>query len=140
MKKEKSHTSPQTPQAATPIQPLLAAPLTQEEQMSKHAAEIEITKFAKHLWLNRKEINLTVDQHVELTEELIQQRVREHRLAQKEDISKLAEVVFRLSVHLTLSREEAMLQAETMYQRIRNLTWRLGNAVLRANPGIDKQQ
>ena len=59
------------PQNANPTQPSLSPPLSREEQMSKHAAEIEIAKFAKHLWLSRKEINLTVDQQLDLTEELI---------------------------------------------------------------------
>jgi len=80
--------------------------------MSKHAAEIEITKFAKQLWLSRKDLGFTDDELLNLTEELIKQRIQQHRLSQAEDIKKLAEVVFKLSVHPTLSREQAMLQAE----------------------------
>lgn len=137
MKNKKSHTPPQTPQKEKPIQPSLKPPLSREEETRKLAAEIEITTFLKHLWLSRSGMILTAEEQSELTDESIKQRVLKYRLSREEDISKLAEVVFRLSVYPSLSREEAMLRAKTMYQTMRNLSARLGNATLNANKGLN---
>lgn len=138
MKNKKSHPTPQTPQNAKPIQPSLKPPLSREEETGKLAAEIEIIKFLKHLWLSRKDgVILTAEEQSELTDESIKQWALKYRLSREADISKLAEVVFKLSVYPSLSREEAMLQARTMYQEMRNLSARLGNAIANANKGLN---